>query len=138
MSVTINAVRDSIFTKLYELYPNKERFGEEIKEGLDQCFFVKLLHGSQNPGVSRRAMRMHPFDIHYFGTSNEEMNDVADALFSGLKTISVNGSICNGTGMNYEIFDRVLHFFVDYNFRVAEEIEPGPAMERMTQEVDIR
>lgn len=123
---------------LYTHFPDIERYGEEIKEGLDPpCFFVKMLNGSQNQELDRRYMRNHFFDIHYFSKDDEntDLNDMAENLYDKLELIEIEGVKYRGTGMNHEIVNRVLHFFVEYNFHVYREKPIVPTMQELDKEV---
>lgn len=135
--VTINDVRNAVINQLAEQFPHIERYGEEIRQGFKEpCFFVKLLNASQTQELNTRYMRTHSFDIHYFpqNNSNEEAHDMAEKLYDALELIEYAGVLYQGREMNHEIVDGVLHFFVDYAFRVRREIPEPPKMELMEQE----
>jgi len=131
--ITVNIVRDSVISALKQHFPSTRIYGEEIKQGFEEpCFFVKLFPVSQGQVVGRRYKRMHSFDIHYFGESNEEMHDIADQLYDRMEYIPVNEDLLRGTKMNHEIVDDVLHFFVNYDFHVYKEIPVEELMENLT------
>lgn len=137
IEITYNKIRYGIMNALYTHFPDIERYGEEIKEGLDPpCFFVKLLNGSQNQELGRRYKRANFFDIHYFsdGDKNEDLNDMAEKLYDKLEIIEIDGIKYRGTGMNHEIVGRVLHFFIEYNFHVYREKPIEPTMQELEQE----
>lgn len=135
--VTINDIRTAVFHKLAERFPDIKRFGEEIKQGFQApCFFVKLLNASQTKELHPRYMRTHSFDIHYFprDESNADAHAIAEQLYDALEVVEFNGQKYRGTGMNHEIVDGVLHFFVEYNFHARREVPEVPKMADMEQE----
>lgn len=139
--ITINLVRDSVISALDQNFPEVPIYGEEIKQGFNEpCFFVKLFPVSQDQLLGRRYQRKHSFDIHYFAGSNEELHDMAEQLYDKMELVPIlsTGGHMRGTQMRHEITDRVLHFFVDYNFHVFREVEPDPVMQTMEQEGHIR
>lgn len=134
-AVTINDVRDGINAVLDANFPGIDIAGEEIEQGLrEPCFFVKLLEGAQEQELGRRYRRYHSFDVHYFGTDNRTMHTTAEKLYDVLETIAIPGGSCRGTGMRHEIVDRVLHFFVDYNFQVWRPAPVDPDMMVLDQQ----
>jgi len=135
--VTINDIRTAVFHQLAERFPDIKRYGEEIRQGFEEpCFFVKLLNASQTQELNTRYMRTHSFDIHYFpqDNSNEEAHDMAEKLYDVMELIEYDGVLYQGREMNHEIVDGVLHFFVDYNFRVKRIVPDVPAMGSLEQE----
>lgn len=135
--VEMNDIRTAVMRRLNERFPNIKRYGDEIRQGfVEPCFFVKLLNASQTQELNIRYRRTHSFDIHYFpqDNSNEEAHDMAEKLYDALELIEYDGVQYNGTGMNHEIVDGVLHFFVDYAFRVRREVPEPTKMRSLEQE----
>ncbi|GIQ70761.1 hypothetical protein DUZ99_02010 [Xylanibacillus composti] len=134
--VTYNDVRQGVFARLQQKFPEVARYGEEIKQGLKPpCFFVKLFPGQQDREVGRRYIRYHSFDIHYFAMDdrNEAMHAMAEQLYDVMEYIIINGNLTRGRSMRHEIVDRVLHFFVDYDFHVMRSAPDEPLMEELEQ-----
>ncbi len=133
-AVTINAIRDAVNRVIDIYFPDVEIMGEEIKQGLrEPCFFVKLIQGEQTQELGLRYNRSHAFDIHYFGTNNRESYDITERLYEVMRLIEYEGMLFQGTGMKHEIVDGVLHFFVDYNFKVREVIPEETKMQSIEQ-----
>lgn len=137
--VTINNVIDGVILKLSQSFPSATIYEEEIKQGLvEPCFFVKLFPVAQDKEFGRRYKRYHYFDVHYFPLSKEdsnvEMHDVAEKLYDALEWISIGGGRDQGTKMNHEIIDGVLHFFVSYNFHLMRPKQDYPKMQTLTKE----
>lgn len=135
--VTINDIRTAIFHRLAEKFPDIKRYGEEIRQGFEEpCFFVKLLNASQTKELHPRYMRTHSFDIHYFprDESNADAHAMAEQLYDALEVVEFNGQKYRGAGMNHEIVDGVLHFFVNYDFHVRRIVPDVPKMGSMEQE----
>jgi hypothetical protein len=137
--ITVNDIRDGVISALDALYPSINIYGEEVKQGLEEPrFFVKVLTAGQNREVNRRYKRMHSFDVHYFSQANEDKHGVAENLYAGLEYIQAAGMPFRGTAMRYEIIDRVLHFFVDYNFHVMRQKDPETKMQTLKQEANFK
>jgi len=137
----LNKVLHAITRKLASRYPTHHIYDEEVPENLNPpAFFVKLLNPSQEQELGNRYMRYHSFDIHYFDPnySNISMQNVADELFDILEWLEVDGHPIRGTSMNTEIVERVLHFFVDYNFTIKRYEEPRPKMNDLDLKEDIK
>lgn len=135
MSVTVNDIRNGVISALKQQFPMKI-YGEEIKQGFTKpCFFVKLFPVEHSREVDRRYLRVHSFDIHYFGTSNEDMHDTAESLYDILEYITVTDGLCRGKSMKHEIVDETLHFFVDYDFHVMRQKVAEPKMQTMEANV---
>lgn len=129
MSITVNDVRDGVISTLKQQFSTMRVYGEEVKQGFKEpCFFVKVLQVDHTKEINRRYRRAHSFDVHYFGLSNEDMNNVADVLFDILEYISVSEGFCRGIKMKSEIIGGVLHFFVDYDFRVMRPKPEEPKL----------
>lgn len=136
--VTAKSIRDGVVLALSEMYPDLNIYDEEIPQGFKSpCFFVKLLTMSQDQELGRRHMRSHNFDIHFFPTGpnyNSGALEVAESLYESLRFVEIDGAKYMGTAMNHEIVDRVLHFFVDYNFLAWLDKALEIKMAQLTQE----
>jgi len=142
MTVTINDVINSVFRSLAEHFPDKPRYGEEIKQGLKApCFFVKLFPARQTREQGRRYLRTHAFDIHYFPDrkkdENEDAHGMAEQLYAVLEYLPLGSSLCRGTRMRHEVVDGVMHFFINYDFHVMRPAPESPKMQNIEQEVSI-
>lgn len=137
--VTFLDVRTGVFQALEQAFPNIDRYGEEIKEGLTApCFFVKLLEPAHTHELDRRYMRELPFDVHYFADTNKDRIGMADELTSALETIQVNGRPLIGANMSWEIVDEVLHFFVTYRMQVWKPKPDDPTMQTLEIDEEVR
>lgn len=135
----INKVIEAISKNLYTEFGYKVHM-EEIKQGLQEpCFFIQCLNPAFRRFLGERYLRNNQFAIQYFPQSKNayqrECNQVAETLIWLLKWITLDGekTPIQGTEMNYEITEGVLHFFVNYDFFVRREIEKDE-METMTDE----
>lgn len=137
-TVTINSIRSGVIIALSDLFPAMEIHGESIEQDFKApSFFVKLLSVAQDQELDRRYRRSYSFDIHYFPAGpdpNEEAHGMAEQLYDKLRQIEVDGALYRGTGMNHEVVDGVLHFFVDFNFHVFAEKMPEIKMRTLNQE----
>jgi hypothetical protein len=137
--ITVNDVRDGVIAAIKTQYPEIKVYGEEIKQGLvEPRFYVKVLTAGQDREMGRRYKRTHSFDVHYFSQSNEDKQEVAESFYAGLEYIQANGMTFRGQGMGHETIDRVLHFFVDYNFHVMRQKNPETKMQTLKQEANFK
>lgn len=137
--ITVNDVRDGVIAALKEQFPNVNRYGEEIKQGLPApAFFVKLLDAAHDREFGRRYRRSHTFDIHYFSDTNATMHGVAEQLYDCMEYITIGAGQSRGQRMRHEIVDGVLHFFVDFDFHVVRPAAPTPTMQNLTQEGNLK
>lgn len=135
--MTVKKVLHGVTKRLADQFPDARIYDEEAPQDLNPpAFFVKLLNTEQTQDLGPRYWRHHSFDVHYFspGYRNTDMHDTAEELYDILRLIEVNGRQCRGTSMNHEIVDRVLHFFVDYNVLVREELPDVPDMRTLDLE----
>lgn len=125
-----------IVSLLYAAFPGCEIYTEYVEQGFTTpCFSVRELDGAIEPFPSGRFRRMHSFDVRYFPKGlrcQEECRAVAEQLYSVLEYLP--GYAARGTGMQWEITDKVLHFFVKYNLFVRE-VKQQDAMEELQTEV---
>lgn len=137
-TVTVNSIRSGVILALSDFFPTLDIYGEEINQGFEApCFFVKLLTTAQDREMDRRYRRSHSFDIHYFPASadpNEEAHGMAEQLYDKLRQVNIDGALYRGAGMTHEVVEGVLHFFVDFNFHVFAEKQPGIKMQTLNQE----
>ncbi|KXG78285.1 phage tail terminator family protein [Thermotalea metallivorans] len=135
----IDKIKVGISQKLNVLFGDEYRiYTEEIKQGLKPpAFFIKTLNPSQTQILGRRYQRTYPFDIHFFPSENgaeaEQCESITDQLFSELEYITVDGNLTRGTGMNAEVVNGVLHFFIQYNSYVLKPETPQEYMDDITQ-----
>lgn len=103
---------------LYEIY------SEEIKQDLHEpAFFVQSISPSITQFLGKRYMQRVHILIQYFPKSDEyqaECNEIGEQLAWIAEWITCKGDDrpIQGIDMHYEIVDRVLNFFVDYEFFV--------------------
>ena len=132
ISVAIN----SEFGDPYEIYT------EFIEQGLTEpCFSILCLNPTINQVLGKRYFRTNQFCIHYFPSSNEKQSEchtVADRLMNALELITVDGDLCRGTNMHYEVVDNVLSFFVNYDMYVYKEEAVEPVMETVIHDTSVK
>jgi hypothetical protein len=124
----LKEIIDGISLKLNQVFGDGyEIYGDtNIVQGLKEpCFFIVLLNPTHTQFIGQRYFRNNPFMIQYFPKNEEdniEMHDVASELFEALEYITLsNGDSLQGTSMNYEIIDGVLHFKVNYNMILTKK-----------------
>lgn len=121
VAVKLNAA----FGDGYKIYQN------DVKQGFEPpCFFVAVLNPGLEPLPGGRYRSRNPLDVRFFPIDegdNGEMLTVACKLTEALELIALpEGGLLHGTGMNYEIADGVLHFFVSYNLTMRRPAAGDP------------
>lgn len=138
IEVSINSIRAGVANALGAAFPDVTIYDEEIPQGfVSPSFFIKLLTAAQEKELYRRYNRAHAFDIHFFPAGpyyNEQAHSMAEKLYEVLENVDIDGAVYRGTGMNHEVVDRTLHFFVDLNFLVWKQKPDTPKMTTLDQE----
>lgn len=139
----LNKLIESIAIKLNQEFGDGFAiYSENVEQGLKEpCFFILLLTSNQRQIVRKRYFREHPFDIHYYPSTNDknqEFLDVVDKLNDALEYITMDNNLIRGTKMNHEIVDDVLHFFVNYDLFIYKEPEASDPMEILTVESGLK
>ena len=123
----------------------RDTFGEdttvyfdEVKQELNEpCFFVRTLEVSQELVVRNRYRRIYHLDIEYHPEDRQqtarEIADVANTMLMAMEYIHIGENLTRGTNIRYEVQEKVLHFFVDYDFFVFKVLEEEEYMETLTQ-----
>ena len=123
----------------------RDTFGEdttvyfdEVKQELNEpCFFVRTLEVSQELVVRNRYRRIYHLDIEYHPEDRQqtarEIADVANTMLMAMEYIYIGENLTRGTNIRYEVQEKVLHFFVDYDFFVFKVLEEEEYMETLTQ-----
>lgn len=121
-------VRKEVIKKLDSIFPDIEIYGEEIKQGFKEpCFFVAQINTDHKQVLGRRYKRTHSFDVQYFGSSNQDMENMALRLYEDLEYLLTYKT--RAASMNHQVTGGVLHFFVDYTVMLIKEKEIYPKME---------
>lgn len=116
--IGISIKLDATFGSDYTVYV--EDVPQEFKT---PAFFIALLDPSMEQLRGERYKLTLPFDIHYFGSGNMEAHSTLSKLMKDMEYITlVNTDTLRGTNMNGQIVDGVLHFFVNYNVILVEEL----------------
>lgn len=125
---------------LKKQFPDYKVYGEEIKQGFQApCFFLAVINtNSKQKMIGKRYLRTISLDVHFFSEKNEEQNEqmyeMGDLLYPLLEVLQLEEQILQGSEMNFEIIDGVLHFFVDYKVFVYRQTEPDVYMEKLNVE----
>ena len=128
----------------------RDTFGEdttvyfdEVKQELNEpCFFVRTLEVSQELVVRNRYRRIYHLDIEYHPEDRQqiarEIADVANAMLMAMEYIHIGENLTRGTNIRYEVQDKVLHFFVDYDFFVFKVLDRTENMEDLIQTQEVK
>lgn len=128
----LNEIIKGVSMKLNATFGNRyKNYENDVKQGLKPpCFFIGVLKPELSPLVGRRYLSINPLDIRFIppdGGRNTEMFSIAAELLEALEYITLlDGDVLRGTGMNYEVVDGVLHFFVNYNLTLIKPVEKVP------------
>lgn len=120
----VNGFRDEI-TTVYKDTP--------ISGMVKPCFFIQQLNTVHRSELRNRGDRRYFLDVRAHPKDDEDnkqtwCNTVGDKLFSVLDSIEVSEQRVKSSTMRFEIIDNVLHFFVEYSFKVAQTEEPNVKM----------
>lgn len=109
-----NALRTQYSEEQYDVYT------EGIEQGFTEpCFAIHQLRADITPYPNRRTEIVQHFDVRFFPEEErprEQCRRVAETLTFLLRQLAS----LRGTGLNWEITDDVLHFFVSYRQFVRE------------------
>ncbi len=136
----LNEIIKGVSMKLNAAFGSRYKFYQnDVKQGFKPpCFFLAVLNPELTPLIGRRYVNRNPLDIRYFpqdGADNKELFAVALELTEALEFIALpGGELVHGTGMNYEVADGVLHFFVNYNLTLIKPADNTP-METLAVDV---
>ena len=103
-------------------YPEEQYdiYTEGIEQGFaEPCFAIHQLHADVTPYPNRLTEIVQHFDVRFFPKEErprEQCRRVAETLVFLLRQLAS----LRGTGLNWEITDDVLHFFVSYRQFVRE------------------
>ena len=131
----INTVQE-IVEKLRTVYPSAQYdiYTERIEQGFaPPCFSIRQLRADVTPYPAGRCEIVQHFDVRFFPARRrprEQCRRVAETLTFLLRQLAS----LRGTGLQWEITDDVLHFFVDYRQFVREVAEDIP-MEELQQTI---
>ncbi len=137
--VTLDDVRKAVMAKISSFKEaDTPIYGEEIPQKFKEpCFYIKVIRTRQAHQLGDRYKRRHLFDIHYFPKSsnntNEQILAMAEKLYDELEYIEVNGKLTRSVDMYHEAVDKVLHFFLAYNFTVKKQALQVSSMESLYQ-----
>lgn len=139
----INSILEGISTSLNaEFGDDYTIYTEAVEQGLKEpCFFISCVSPTNKVFLGKRYYRENLICIQYFPQNKdlikEECNDVAERLFSSLEYVGVDGDMLRGTGARCEMLDKVLNFFINYNFFVYKDSASNP-MEEISEKVDVK
>lgn len=129
----ISIALNSEFGDDYEIHT------EEIRQGLKEpCFLVICLNSTNKLFRGKRYFRTNQFCIHFLPEADEAMrkcHNTAERMRRCLEHITIEGECLpiRGTGMQHEVIDGVLYFYLNYDFFVSNAVKPQEAMEGMTE-----
>ena len=137
----INTIIDGICIALNEEFGDDYTiYTENIEQGLKEpCFFVQCINPTNNLFRGNRYRRTNEMCIQYFPSTDDEQtecNAVAERMFDCLEWIDVDG-LQMGLNMHSEMVDKVLNFFVDYNF-FTKKVKDEQAMEHISHQTGVR
>lgn len=122
------AIRSDFPEEAYRIYT------EKIEQGLEKpCFFILCANQRYDAKLGSRFMLNTSFDVQYFSSlGNNDCWEVAEKLRGFLEEITVDGSLVQGTSINYRVENGVLHFLIDYNIPMMHEKDAVEFMEEVT------
>ncbi len=139
----INKIIDGIIAAIVsEFGEGCEIYTESVEQGFEEpSFSILCLNPTINQKLGKRYFRTNQFCIYYFPESDEKRSEchaVAERLIGALELITVDGDLCRGTEIHYEVVDDVLSFFVNYDMFVIKAQDTETAMESLSQKTDMK
>lgn len=132
----VSTALNAAFGEEYTIYQNDG--DPELRK---PCFLIGVLKPEISPMLGNREIRRYPLEIQYVPSDSGnrvEMLAAAEKMVEALRLLTLpNGDLLRGTGISYEVVDKVLHFFVNYNLPVIRAAEKT-AMETLETEVGIQ
>lgn len=135
-SLTSSDVVSQVSAKLLEGF--KDRIPTVYKdtplEGMVKpCFFVQQLNTMHIKEMVNRGERRYFMVIRAHPTDDEDdkftwCNSIGHDLFEVVDYIQISGQRVTAQTMRFEIVDNVLHFFVEYSFKVIQSRSPYTKM----------
>lgn len=118
----------------YEIYDD-----EIVQELQEPCFYIQCINPVSKPLLGSRYKKELKFAIQYFPKKGKrEIYTVIERLENCLEYIFDGEDLLRGTQMSSEIVDKVLNYFVNYNFFVNKKDIPEEFMEEIQSEVIVK
>lgn len=137
---TIDVTR-AIVEAVSDAFPGQKVYTKNNQGLKPPCFVVLALNNAQDKLMNRRFSRAQMYDVHYFpvdAADQDECQAVGNKLLDILELLSYDGMRYRGTGMNFEVTNGIMHFFVNYNFHVMRPKPESEKMARLEQEGRIK
>ena len=137
-------IRSAIVVKLKEKFPAITVYKEKIEQGLQfPHFFVLPLNTSRVKELRDKGWIYYQVNVRYrptqdFNSKYGILEQMGIDLLDALELITVAGYPLRGYGMNYEIVDGVLQFFINFRMRVNKEQEIIAKMETLENSAEIK
>ena len=139
VSLSSSDVVSQIASKLLDVF--SERIPTVYKDtplqGMTKpCFFIQQLNTVHIKEMNTRGERQYFMDIRAHPSDDEDSkftwcNTIGHELFEVLETIEISQQNVRAFSMRFEIKDEVLHFFVQYSFKVKKQVSPGVKMQTL-------
>lgn len=127
----VNDILYGISTTLYDHFAGAQIYTDTVEQGLSEpCFFVMPVAINEQTLLNTRALRTVAFDIHYISKQSRlQLEELAAKLYPLMRRVTLlDGSSLNGFNLHHEIYDGVLHFFVEFKPIVRYPGETVPNM----------
>lgn len=139
--INFNSIYDGVSLALHAAFPDRQVYGEEVKQGLKPGDFnVVMLGGGHAKQVGRRYRRTPTVDVIYYPKSSPcsaEYNSMADQLTLVLGSIQTpQGDTIHATSCEWQVTEGVLHILLvyDHYIYIPQVQEPMETLE-IKQEV---
>lgn len=143
--VFINNILKTLVDKMSEAVLNE--FGAEYKfvtnigqSGSEEgSFYIHSYESTREMLFARQYKSKNSFTIYYYPKSmeayTEEFGSTCERLYDCLEYIRENDNVIRGMNMRSEVYEGVLHFFVDYYLNLQKEtVEEASFDELVVQE----
>lgn len=132
----LDEILQGVAGAIHAICGEAEIYQDEIPQGLaPPCFFLGVLKPGYTPLLGRRSLYRCPLDVQFFPPEPSVLGPLyamAETLAGALEFIALpDGSLAHGTGLNFEVEDGVLHFFVTYSGTLLRPAQPASMMETL-------
>lgn len=100
--------------------------GNISQSGTEQgSFYIHSYEGSREAMLAMQYKSKNSFTIYYYPKSvdayTEELGSTCERLYDCLEYIKESDNLIRGINMRSEVYEGVLHFFVDYYLNLQKE-----------------
>lgn len=134
----VSRLLDQVIGVIQHHFPDVAVLENESEEAAAHApyFLVLLKKVSQEQELGRRYYRQHSFELCYCGTEEQgarALHAIAERLYDIMEYVDWDKRQLQGMGLQHEVVEGKLHFYVDYGFHVVREVQEELKMQELKQ-----